>query len=68
MPHGKMLRKPGEQHVPALVTRRARCIFKQPQPNPGWFLVVLLDELDDQPSLRVEVLLACHETSEVSKG
>ena len=57
VPHGEMLGKPGEQHVPALITGRAWRIFEQPQASPSWLLVVLLQELDDQPPLRVEVRL-----------
>jgi hypothetical protein len=64
----QMLRKAREQHIPALVAHRTRRVFKQPQSDPGWLLVIFLEELDDQPPLRVEVLLACHETSQISKG
>ena len=68
IPHGKMLRKPGEQNIPALVADRSRRIFKQTQPDPGWFLVVLLKEFDDQPPLRIEVPLARNKTSQIGKG
>ena len=68
IPHGKMLRKPGEQHIPALVADRSRRIFEQTQPDSGWFLVVLLKEFNDQPPLRVEVPLACNKTSQTGKG
>ena len=63
-----MLRKPGEQHIPALVADWSRRIFEQTQPDPGWFLVVLLKEFNDQPPLRVEVPLACNKTSQTGKG
>ena len=46
VPHGKMLRKPGEQNIPALVADRSRRIFEQTQPDPGWFLAVLLKEFN----------------------
>ncbi len=68
IPHGKMLRKSGEQNIPALVADRSRRIFEQTQPDPGWFLVVLLKEFNHQPPLRVEVPLACNKTSQIGKG
>jgi hypothetical protein len=49
-----MLGKPSEQYIPALVTGRVRHNFEQPQTSPRWLLVVLLEELNDQPPLRVE--------------
>ena len=68
IPHGKMLRKPGEQNIPALVADRSRRIFEQTQPNPGWFLAVLLKEFNHQPLLRVEVPLARNKTSKIGKS
>ena len=68
IPHGKVLRKPGEQYIPALVADRSRCIFEQAQPDAGWFLVVILKEFNDQPPLRVEVPLARNKTSQIGKG
>lgn len=68
VPHGKMLGQPGEQHIPALITGRTRRVFQQSQTYPGWLLVVLLEELNDQPPLRVEVRLGRDETSQISKG
>ena len=68
IPHGKMLRKPGEQNIPALVTDRSRRIFEQTQPDPSGFLVVLLKEFNHQPPPRVEIPLACNKTSQIGKG
>ncbi len=67
IPHGQMLRKPSEQRVPALITYRSWRIFKQTQPDSGWFMVVFLEELDNQPPLRVKVPLACDKTSRTGK-
>jgi hypothetical protein len=63
-----VLGKPGKQHIPALVTGQVRRIFEQSQTCPGWLLVVLLEELNDQPPSRVETRLACDETSQFGKG
>ena len=63
-----MLRKPGEQNIPALVADRSRRIFEQTQPDPGWFLVILLKEFNRQPPLRVEVPLARNKTSKIGEG
>ena len=63
-----MLRKPGEQNIPALVTDRSRRIFEQTQPDPSGFLVVLLKEFNHQPPPRVEIPLACNKTSQIGKG
>ena len=68
IPHGKMLRKPGEQNIPALVTDRSRRIFEQTQPDPSGFLVVLLKEFNHQPPLQVEVPLARNKTSKIGKS
>src|SRR5208282_1553972 len=63
-----MLGKPGEQHTPALIAGRIRHIFEQPQTSPRWLLVVLLQELNDQPPLRVEVWLCSDKTSQTGKS
>jgi len=63
-----MLGQPGQQHIPPLITGRARSIIEQSQAYHGWFLVVLLKELDDQSPLRVEVLLGSNETSKLGES
>jgi len=42
-----MLGKTGEEHVPALITRRSRRVREQPLTRPGLLAVILLQELDD---------------------
>ena len=68
IPHGEMFGEAGEQHIPAVIAGRVRSIFEQPPTGPLWLLVVLLEKLNDQPPLRVEVRLACDETSQSGKG
>jgi hypothetical protein len=63
-----MLGKPSEQYIPALVTGRVRHNFEQPQTSLRWLLVVLLEELNDQPPLRVEVWLGSDKTSQTGKS
>ena len=52
-----MLGKPGEQYIPPLITGRTWRIPQQSLTYRGWLLVVLLQELHDQPPLPVKVLL-----------
>ena len=66
--HGKVLGKPGEQYIPPLITSRTRHVPQQSLTYPGWLMVVLLQELHDQPRLPVKVLLGCNETSQVGKS
>lgn len=68
VPRGKMLRKPGEQHIPALITGRARRIFKQSRTSLRRLLLVLLEELNDQPPFRVKVWLGSDEPSKIGKS
>ena len=60
--------KSGEQHIPALITGRAWRIFKQSRTNPRGLLVVLLEELNDQPPFRVEVWLGSDEPSKIGNS
>ena len=47
---------------------RAWRILEQPPTSPSWLLVGLLQELNDKPPLRVEVMLCCDETGKTRKS
>jgi hypothetical protein len=63
-----MLGKPREQHVPPLVAGQPRRVRQQPPALPGRLLVVLLQELHDQPPAHIEVRLGRDECRELSNG
>jgi hypothetical protein len=65
--HGKVLGKPCEEHVPSLITSRSRRVPEQSLACPCRLLVILLQELDDQPPSRVEVRLGRDEASKLSE-
>ena len=56
------------RHVPALITGRVRNILQQAPTSAGRLPVVFLEEFNDQPPLRVEVRLGCHQAGKSSEG
>jgi hypothetical protein len=68
VPRGKVLGKPCEQHVPALITGRSWRIREQSLTRFRRLPLVFLQELDDQPPPRTEAGSAAMKRASSSAG